>query len=447
MPLRGGASLVRAMSGAADPLALLGRIVDQALVLVSGAEGSAVELVSEEQLLYVCTAGSLSSSVGLQMPAAGSLSGLAVATGQILRCDDTESDDRVDRLACRRLGARAMLCVPLIRPSGAMGVLKVISSEPAAFSDRDVHVLARLAEFISTAVAAASEFARLITELVHDDDLPPDGQFGIDRDDNEIANFIANVMRAGVAPRADLRARIEGVLEDGGFEMLYQPIFHLTDRTVVGAEALARFTQLPYRSPDVWFAEAEQAGLGVELELAAVRAALAPLPFLPPSIRLSVNVGPATIGTDELTEIVESAGPDRVTIELTEHLKVEDYPKLNSRLAGLREQQTLLAIDDTGAGISSLTHVLKLAPDVIKLDREITRGVDLDPVRRALTAALLSFARESGAEVVAEGIETQNELEVLEDLGVRYGQGFYLGRPAASVDLRKPHRAAAPSGL
>ncbi|MDA8044513.1 MAG: EAL domain-containing protein, partial [Actinomycetota bacterium] len=141
------------------------------------------------------------------------------------------------------------------------------------------------------------------------------------------------------------------------------------------------------------------------------------------------------VGCPELAEIIETAGPDRVVIELTEHLQVEDYPKLNSRLAGLREQRTLLAIDDTGAGISSLTHVLKLAPDIIKLDREITRGVDIDPVRRALTSALVVFARESGARVVAEGIETEQELAVLVDLGVRYGQGFYLARPSALRDL------------
>ena len=438
IPRRGGAPLVHALGEAADPLNIVRRIVQQALVLVPGAEGSAVELISGSELVCVHGAGSLADTVDPARTTSDGLSRRAAITGRILRCDDLQSPGcGCDHDGHPRSGVRSMLCVPLIRPTGAVGVLNVASSQPSSFSDRDVQLLSRLAEFISAAVAAASDFARLMSELIETAEHPnreplaDDDPYG-----TEVAGFMAAVLSAKAPDDGDVRRRIVSVLDDGGFEMLYQPIFDLIERKIVGAEALARFTQMPYRSPDKWFLEAEQVGLGVDLELAAVRAALAPHPFLDDSIRLSVNVGPAAIATDGLTEIVEAAGPERVTIELTEHLKVEDYPQLNARLAGLRQKKALLAIDDTGAGISSLTHVLKLAPDVIKLDREITRGVDLDPVRRALTAALLSFARESGAEVVAEGIETESELTILEELGVRYGQGFYLAKPTASADLR-----------
>jgi EAL domain-containing protein (putative c-di-GMP-specific phosphodiesterase class I) len=92
-----------------------------------------------------------------------------------------------------------------------------------------------------------------------------------------------------------------------------------------------------------------------------------------------------------------------------------------------------LAIDDTGAGYASFAHILKLAPDIIKLDRELTSGIDRDPGRRALASALVSFASGLGAEIIAEGIETAAELEVLQGLGIHYGQGYLLCRPT-SID-------------
>lgn len=436
LPGAGGAALVRALSEAVDPQAVLRRIVDQALVLLPGADGTVVELVDGEDLVYVCAAGTLKDFTGLAVSRLGSLSGLSFDTAEILWSGDTETDKRVDREACRQVGARSMVCVPLVRADGAVGVLKAASAQVNGFCERDVHMLSRLAEFIATAVATASEFSRLIARVVEPGVATKEPAEARDADD--IAWFVANVLRPEVPQVIDLRQKIEAVLDAGSFEMLYQPIVDLSTGELVAAEALARFTPLPYRAPDIWFAEADRVGLGVEMELAAVRSALAPLPFLPDDLRVAVNVGAAAIGTTELAAMIEAAGPERVILELTEHLKVEDYPELNARLRYLRSEGVHLAIDDTGAGISSLTHVLKLAPDVIKLDREITSGIDIDPVRRALTSALISFAAESGACVVAEGIENASELDTLRDLGVVYGQGFHLGRPAPSSDLRRP---------
>ncbi|HET9731457.1 MAG TPA: EAL domain-containing protein [Acidimicrobiales bacterium] len=444
LPGGGGASLVSALSEALEPDAILSRIVEQALVLLPGAEGTVVELVEGDDLVYVSASGSLKRSIGATVPVRASLSGQCVASNQILSSDDTESDDRVDRGACRRVGARSMVCVPLWHGSGPVGVLKAASSRPGAFTPRDVQLLSRLAEFIATTVAAASEFSRMMARVVRQPG-PTSGQTAPDADDDDVAGFIANVLRVDVPVVVDLRRRVESVLDEGSFEILYQPIVNIRTGRLFGAEALARFTTMPYRPPNEWFSEAERVGLGVELELAAVKAALTPLPFLPEHIRVSINVGPEAIVSADLTQMVAAAGPDRVILELTEHLAVEDYPTLNAHLRPLRQQNTFLAIDDTGAGISSLTHVLKLAPDVIKLDREITSGIDFDPVRRALTSALVAFAAESGALVVAEGIETAGELTTLCDLGVVYGQGFHLGRPGPSSALRSYDQEAAPA--
>jgi EAL domain-containing protein (putative c-di-GMP-specific phosphodiesterase class I) len=106
---------------------------------------------------------------------------------------------------------------------------------------------------------------------------------------------------------------------------------------------------------------------------------------------------------------------------LTEQVRVDDYPLLSRTLEQLRSFGVRLVIDDTGAGFASLAHILKLAPDLIKLDRELTSGIDQDPVRSAFGATLVSFASWTGAEIIAEGIETAGELNVLRKLGIRYG--------------------------
>ena len=175
-------------------------------------------------------------------------------------------------------------------------------------------------------------------------------------------------------------------------------------------------------------------GIGVELEIASVKGALSSLPLLPENITLCVNAGPEAIISDEMCQLLATCESRRVVVELTEQTKVDDYPGLSSVLDQLGLLGVRLAIDDTGAGFASFAHILKLAPDIIKLDRELTSGIDQDPVRSALGAALVSFASSTGAEIIAEGIETSAELEVMQGLGIHYGQGYLLCRPT-SIDL------------
>jgi diguanylate cyclase (GGDEF)-like protein/PAS domain S-box-containing protein len=226
------------------------------------------------------------------------------------------------------------------------------------------------------------------------------------------------------------RERILAVLEGDGIEIVLQPIVELATGRVVAAEALSRFGDEPFRSPDLWFAEAEAVGLGMQLELAAIRAALTRLDALPADVRLSVNVSPATLLAPDLAEVLAGVPGERLAVELTEHAPVADYAALEVAMAETRTRGVQLMIDDAGAGFSSLRHVLGLHPDAIKLDLALTRDIDSDPVRRALAASLVAFAREIGATIVAEGIETPDELETLRVLGVTHGQGYYLARPA-----------------
>jgi EAL domain-containing protein (putative c-di-GMP-specific phosphodiesterase class I) len=227
-----------------------------------------------------------------------------------------------------------------------------------------------------------------------------------------------------------LRHRVERVLTQRSFRFLCQPIIYVDSGRLVGVEALARFPLAPPQPPDVWFSEAHAVGLGSRFQLAAVELALGMLEQLPRPAFLAINLGPEAIAAPQLVELLSSHAPERVVLELTEHLRIDDYPQIRAALKTLRALGTRLAIDDTGAGFASLAHLVNLAPDLIKLDRQFTRRIDRDPARRALAAALVSFAHDTGAEMVAEGIETADEFHTVRELGIPFGQGYFIARPA-----------------
>ncbi len=417
-----------ATSNSIDPVPTMNRIAEEALHLIPRAEGSFVELVDGDELVCVSGAGSLNSAVGLRLRVDKSLSGLAVVTGSTLRCDDATSDLRVDREAAGRVGAVSVVCVPLLRRgTHPLGALMVTSSCAEAFSDRDVATLTALAEIITATITTAFELSSIAGATLAQIHAGPASDASPDV--NGIAKFVTTVLNPGAASDADASERVERVLAGNEFTMVFQPLIDLRSGALVGVEALARFQSEPYRPPDVWFGEAHRVGRGIELECAAVREALSYRDRLPHDCYLSVNAGPQAIQSRELLTTLDQFDAHRVVVELTEHFYVDDYPLLREALWAIRARGVRLAIDDTGSGISSLSHIVKLAPDIIKVDKELIRDVDVDPVRRSLVGAVVTFAPELGATVVAEGIETKGEFEALRELGVECGQGYFLGRP------------------
>ena len=226
------------------------------------------------------------------------------------------------------------------------------------------------------------------------------------------------------------RGEIDRFLSGHGVTMVFQPIVDLRTRTTAGMEALARFHALPLRPPNEWFAEAVELELGTPLELMAIRAAMAGLPHMPEDVYLSVNCSARAAMSPDLVTLIDGHA-SRMVIEITEHEAIEDYAVLSTTLEELRRRGVRLAIDDAGAGFASLRHTLLLRPDIVKVDISLTRDIDGDRAKRALTSALVSFGEEMGVAIVAEGIETGEELETLLALGVPYGQGFHLAPPAA----------------
>ncbi len=237
--------------------------------------------------------------------------------------------------------------------------------------------------------------------------------------------------------RTGIEHRLDPVVAGGGPVVALQPIVDLATGVRVGSEALSRFPAEWERTPDVVFEEAHSVGRGDELELLALRRAAAHLDHVDGYV--AMNVSPGTLMTPECAALLGELPLDRVLLELSEHDQVDDYDALAAVLAPFRAAGLRLAIDDVGAGFSSLRHIVVTSPDVIKIDRSLVSGLDTDPVRTILIRSLVDFARGLGARVVAEGIETAEEADVLQGLGVDYGQGWHFGRPA--VPALPPDRA------
>jgi EAL domain-containing protein (putative c-di-GMP-specific phosphodiesterase class I) len=385
---------------------------------MTGSSGTVVELLDADQMVFWAADGSAANQVGLRLDAHGSLSGLCMRTGEILKCDDSEIDERVDREACRRVGLRSMLVVPLQYRDEPIGVLRVLSRESDAYGQRDVHALELMSALIGASLGRAATYSDLVSRLT------------------------SRIEGPEPAPQVSTE-RIQEIIQDRDLSIVYQPIVRLTDRKVIGVEALARFSGDPVMTPDRWFGAAAVLGLGTELELTAIDVALEGLVETPPGLTIAVNVSPETAASKGLEGLLREVDARRIVLEITEHASVEHYEELCSALSQLRELGARVAIDDAGAGFASFRHILNLEPDVIKLDLSLTRAIDTRPRHQRLARSLVTFAADTAAEVLAEGIETSAELETLIDLGVSLGQGYYLGRPGPLSQLEAMDRDVA----
>lgn len=255
----------------------------------------------------------------------------------------------------------------------------------------------------------------------------------------DFAALAASLLGGPLTDRRDSDAdgrHIAAVIAAKAFHPVFQPIVDLKTGTVLGYEALTRFDDgVP---PDRVFAMAASCDNGIALEVATIKAALVAAERLPVRSRLHINVSPALVlGTETLGRALRGSHHELV-LEITEHDRVVDYAKLCDAVRDL-DVPVRIAVDDAGAGFASLRHILELEPEVVKLDRAIVAGIDLDPARQALVAGMVHFANGIGALLVGEGIETAEERDTLIRLGAGAGQGFLLGRPAPAPEPRPIH--------
>jgi len=214
---------------------------------------------------------------------------------------------------------------------------------------------------------------------------------------------------------------------DDAIRAAFQPIIDLRTGVVAGYEALARFADPLKRPPNVWFAQAHRCGLGYDMEAKALEVALA-AHDRPATTHLTLNVSPSALTSTEVQRVLPER-LDGLVIEITENELASSEPALAVAIADVRARGGRLAVDDAGSGYAGLKHVMRLAPDLIKLDRALIDGVHADPVKAALIDSFVRYAREIDAEVCAEGIETLEDLTRLAELDVTYGQGFAIARP------------------
>ncbi len=245
-----------------------------------------------------------------------------------------------------------------------------------------------------------------------------------------LADLIGNHLRSSSGPAGsmpDPRAqRVLDVLRHRRIEPVFQPVINMRTGGVVAYEALARF---PETDTATLFSDASATGRGLDLELLAADAALAAARNRPHDVMVALNLSAEALVRPEFLDLLLGHGHERIAVEITEHAPVIDYPALLVVRETLRNAGIMVSVDDAGSGYASLRHVLQLRPDIIKMDAALISGVHVDPAKQALVVAMLSFARSTGATLVAEGVEVAAERDVLVRDGVIYGQGWLYGRP------------------
>ncbi|UXA18812.1 EAL domain-containing protein [Mycobacterium sp. SMC-4] len=291
----------------------------------------------------------------------------------------------------RESGIGAYLGVPVLGAGGTMvGMVCVVSQDAKPYlTDDDLRIVKQVADLIGTLIDSPARAAD---------------------------------------PTVEQRKAIRRVVAEEDFEVVFQAIHDAGTGKVVGVEALSRFPCEPFQ-PDAFFRQAALLGLDVELETAIVRRVLSLIPQLPEDVFVAMNISPTAALAMPWPELLAGVDASRIVLEITEHDAVPNYAALEEVLQPCRAKGMRLAVDDVGAGFASFSHVLELAPELVKIDQSITRHIDADDARRRLAQAIAEFAGQIGATVIAEGVETQGELDAVAAAGITQAQGFYLGRP------------------
>ena len=235
------------------------------------------------------------------------------------------------------------------------------------------------------------------------------------------------------------RRWLQEVLLEDKLSTLFQPVFDLRQRTMLGYEALTRGPSgTLFHMPLRLFEMASESDLVFELDRKCRRLALTASRSLPRDALVFVNVVPAAMYDPEfqgpaLLTLLSALDltPDRIVLEITEKYAIENYSLFAQALGEFTRLGFQIAVDDVGAGYSGLEKIAHLNPRYLKFDRELIRDIDSSYIRREMTSALKTFAERIGSTIIAEGIEREEELGALLELGIDYGQGFLLGRPAA----------------
>ncbi|MBN1172820.1 MAG: EAL domain-containing protein [Micromonosporaceae bacterium] len=232
--------------------------------------------------------------------------------------------------------------------------------------------------------------------------------------------------------KIDWHQAIAEVLSDLGRPLLVaQPVVDLATAEIAGYELLARFGDEIPAPPNVWFRKADQLGLATALTTRVLDQAFALRPHLPRGCFFAVNIEPHLLSDPAILHALRSGPPlDRIVIELTGHTPVRDERALHGAVEWIRAAGGLIAVDDAGAGYAGLRQLITVRPDIVKVDRTLVAGIDSDPIKRGAVTTLCDLVSRMDSKMLAEGVETLGELQVLASLGVPLAQGWFMARPA-----------------
>ena len=234
-----------------------------------------------------------------------------------------------------------------------------------------------------------------------------------------------------------LSSVFRSIVRNGQIHVLFQPIYDFKKGTVLAWEALSRGPRgSEFESPALLFDFAEQTGQLFVLEQTCRARAIETVGALAPGQSLFLNIHPRavvdpTFAPGRTLELIQAYGlePENIVFEITERHSIKDFSSFHKTLDHYRSQGFKVAVDDAGTGYSGLSTIAALQPDYIKVDMSLVRDIDKDPVRRALMETMVTLAGRIGSEIIAEGIETKGEAGALIEVGVHYGQGYFLSRP------------------
>lgn len=224
---------------------------------------------------------------------------------------------------------------------------------------------------------------------------------------------------------------VEALSRGDCFRAVTLPIYHLSDERLVGYEMLSRGPEGPYQQPDEFLQVSMENDILTQVDLSCLKTCLAATRLLDQGLKFHVNLFPSTILETSISDLIKMFPPERGSkafcVEIIEQQRVADYLCLRNQVRALREAGIALGVDDVGFGASFLETLILLEPEIIKIDRGFVTDAALDPERQRQLRRLVKVAQALEAEVVAEGVESMADLELLRDIGVPYGQGSFWG--------------------
>lgn len=246
-------------------------------------------------------------------------------------------------------------------------------------------------------------------------------------------------------------SRLEEIIDQGRITSVYQPIVDLKTEEILAYEALSRGPEGEFAKPEYMFKIAQECKLLWKLERLCRSRAIEGAAALPDDCFLFMNIEPDSVFDPKLPDVFKGNFlAKRVVLEITERAVVGDYVLLKKALNVIREIGLHIAIDDVGAGYAGLRLIGEVEPRFVKLDMNFTRGIEKSEINRQLVKVMVYLAETIGTALLVEGVETDEELAVMRELGVRYAQGFLFGRPEAEprpVDFKKLKRIDAKQAM